>query len=444
MEYRIISIPSTNPNEAIQTLNEELSNLKLSPNIGFIIFTPQYFGKHQSVMRFLKKRLKFETIAFFADAFGTRDGIFTNGMLLLLLRANFKIFKTGKGNLYRQLSQIAENLKEFDAALAIYPAVYFPSRLKFLTIFFRDRFYWKRFSSCSDEACKKSILSKYSDWIKRERIMIPVNTVLRVLGKAGIPIGSINLVPLEAKPGMPAIYHNFKPIAQNILVVAFKEVDFDFKDVFPERGNSFEETKKILSSYFALKEEVTVLKEGNVVAEVNGMPIREYIKEKFDEWIDESEFLEKLERGEISGVSPFGLALISKETFGVSVIGLASFPLNFYPYHLDLSQFFDSGVIIGEIFSENPEDFVKFDSLSMSAYKFLVYCVDSTTLLAYRGHVYSLFEYAVKTVNKDWVIVFAPSPSSINFVNSNRISEIENNLYFFGSGTSFVFGFLDS
>lgn len=435
MQYKIITVPAVEPEEAIETLKKEISELNFDPNIGFIIFTTRYYGKHQRVLKYLKNALKFETVTFFSEAFGTRDGIFTDGILLLIMRADYKLYRTGKGDLYKQLSRIAENIRDYDAAIAIYPAIYFPSRFRLLVGFLRDKYFWKKYQSCHDERCKKKILKKYSEWVQRERLFLPVNKVLKTLGQSGIPIGSINLVPLEAKPGLPAIYHNFRPIKQNVIVIAFRNVEFDFKDVFPERGNSFEETKEILASYFALKEEVKVLKAGNVVGEINGIPVRQYIKERFDEWIEEEEFLEKLEKGEISAITPFGLALISKKTFGVSVVGLSPYPLNFYPYHLELDKFHDKGLVIGEIFSEKPEEFIKFDNLEKT--HFPIFIIDSTTLLAYKGEVYKLYHYALDKINGNWLMLFAPLPSAY-FGRQYRqyLSEIDEGIFYLGSGTA--------
>ncbi|WP_457591131.1 hypothetical protein, partial [Geoglobus sp.] len=183
-----------------------------------------------------------------------------------------------------------------------------------------------------------------------------------------------------------------------------------------------------------------VLKEGNVVGEINEIPIREYIKERFDQWMEEDEFIDKLEKGEISAITPFGLALISMETFGVSVIGLAPFPLNFYPFYLDLNIYYDDGLIIGEIFSEKPEDFVKFDFGDDS--RLLFFAVDSTTLLAYKGQIYNVYEYITNNLDhKDWIMIFTTLPSSFMKSGKKYLSKIEEDVYFLGSGTSILLRF---
>ncbi|AIY90005.1 hypothetical protein GACE_0959 [Geoglobus acetivorans] len=425
----------------IADIEHKLKKVDFSPNLSVVIITQSLFENRNELIDFLKKLLVFNSIIFFVDGFGTNEGIFMHGIAIVLLEIDHDIYVTGRGNLEKELEKIAGKIKGHDVALAIYPALYFPGKMALFKGFLRDRLYWFRYRRCKDEGRKRRILKAYSNWVQKERLFIPVNKVLRILGKSGIPVGSINLVPLEVHEETPLILYNFRPIGQNVLVLAIKDAELHFKDIFPERGNSVEETRKILSSFFALKDEVRVIKEGNVIGEINGMPVKDYIREKLGFEITQEEFIERVEGGNFSGISPYGLALISRKTFGTSVIGLTGYPLNFYPYFLDLDVFEDSGLILGEIFVESPEEFVFFDSIVGNNACFRIFFVDSTTLLAYRGDTYRMYDFLCDTCKGDWLLIFtsASSAKMIKDYNSKKfLSEIDGGICYFSSGTSLM------
>ncbi len=269
-----------------------------------------------------------------------------------------------------------------------------------------------------------------------------MNKVLRSLGNAGIPIGSINLVPIEVHENTPVIYHNFQPIGRNVLVLAIDGAELHFKDIFPERGESYQDTENTLKTFFAFRDEVVVVKEGNVIGEINGLPVREYVKKRFEMEIEENEFVEKIEKGDFSAISPFGLALISKENFGASVIGLTAYPLNFYPFYLNLEKFNTNGLVIGEVFSKKPHEFVDFGEKIMDD-SLKLFFVDSTSLLAYRGETYEVFDFLSEKLRKKFLILFTSLPSALlqEIPERKFISEIEPGIFFFGSGTSLLLKF---
>lgn len=445
MRYRIITVATSQPEEAVKLLENELPSIDFHPNFGLIIFTTSYYGKHEKVVSFLKKRLKFDTVTFFSDGFGSERGIFMHGILIIMLQVEHKVFITGKGDIGQELGRIADNISDCDIALAVYPALYFPGKSSLLKGFIRDRYYWFRYRRCKSERCKKKILRKYSNWIQKERYFIPVNRVLRALGKARIPVASINLVPIEVHEETPLILYNFEPVGKNVLVVGLKDAELYFKDIFPERGESYEETKEILGKFFALKDEVTIVKEGNVIGEINGLPVKDYIKKRFELEMAENEFVEKLEKGELSAITPFGLAMISGKTYGSSVVGLQGFPLNFYPFYLEFENYFDQGLVIGEVFSQKPHEFVDFGEKMMDG-SLKLFFVDSTSLLAYRGETYEIHDFLSGKLRENFLIIFSSLPSARLEITPEKklISEIEPGIFFFASGTSLMLKFVIS
>ncbi len=442
MRYSVLHSSAKDVKSLISDMKIKLENIKFKPNLGIIILTQTLFDDRAIITGFLSENMEYNTLTFFVDGFGTEDGIFMHGILVLLLEVDHRFFITGKGDIEKELHQIAEKIRDFDLALAVYPALYFPGKSSLLKGFIRDKYYWFRYRRCKNERCKKKILQRYSSWIQKERFFIPVNKVLRSLGNARIPIASINLVPIEVHENTPVIYHNFQPIGRNVLVLGMNNAELHFKDIFPERGESYQETENVLKTFFAFRDEVRVVKEGNVIGEINGLPVREYVKKRFEMEIEENEFVEKIEKGDFSAITPYGLALISKKTYGASVVGLLASPLNLYPYHLEFRDYFDQGLVIGEIFSQKPHDFVDFGNKMMDDVMKLFF-IDSTSLLAYRGETYEVFDYLHDRLKENFLIIFTSLPSARleKIPERKYISEIEPGVFFFASGTSLLLKF---
>ena len=435
MNFRAVIYPKISE-LAVEYLKREICDLDFDPKFAFIFFTSEFYGKHTKILDFLENFIDFDSVCFFVEAFGDEKAIYSRGVSLLLFDEKVDVFKTGKGEIERELEKISERLRGYDCALAVYPTLYFPSRLELLRGLARDRLY-----SALYRATKKMIfIHKPSEWLLRNRIVIPINRVLKTLSKAGIPVGSINLTPMEAKVNTPLILHNFEPIGRNVLVLGFKRANIHFKDVFMKRGNSYEETFKIVKRQFAVKDSVKVRKEGVVIAEINGMSVKDYVKRLGLKEINEKEFVERLEEEGFETVTPYGLALIHRETFGVSCLGLLSTPLNFYVSFFDLDEFFDQATVVGEVLAFDPAEFVKFD-VSRESKK--IFFIDYSSLFEYRGEAYRIHEWLSEN-QKNFFIVFTSNPSAFVRSGENFLSENGRNIYYNGSGTTVLLELCDS
>ncbi len=429
MNFKPIIFPHIDAKECIEYLKHELDKIDFEPKFSFCIFTTNFYGKHKEVVEFLRKRLDFESVSFFVDAFVDENAIYPRGLALLLFDGEVKAFKTGSGDLERELEKIAEKLRSYDCALAIYPTLYFPSKIELLKGFARDRYYHILYRLLKSER----FIRRFSDWLLENRIVIPINRVLRILSKAQIPIGSINLAPMEAKENTPLIMHNFEPIERNVLVLAFKKADIDFRDVFMERGNSYEETLEVLKKQFAIKDYVKVKKAGVVIAEINDELVKDYVEKLGMEKVNEEKFVAKVEKGEFVTVTPYGLAFINKETFGISTLGLLATPLNLYISFFETDDFFDEAIVVGEVLAFDPADFVKFENLSLNSRK--IFFIDYSSLLEYGGEVYRMYEWLTEN-QRNFLLIFVSYPSAFKRLDKRFLSENGKNIYYNGSGTT--------
>ncbi len=429
MNFKPIIFPHIDAKKSVEFLKSELDKISFEPKFAFCLFTTNFYGKHKEIVEFLKRRIDFESVSFFVDAFGDENGIYPRGLALLLLDSDVDVFKTGEGDIDWELEKIAVKLRGYDCALAIYPTLYFPSKIDLLKGFARDRYYHMLYRILRSER----YIRRFSDWLLENRLVIPINRVLRILSKAQIPIGSINLIPMEAKENTPLIMHNFEPIERNVLVLAFKNADIDFKDVFMERGNSYKETLEVLRKQFAIKDYVKVKKTGVVIAEINGKPVKDYIDKLGIEKINEEKFVEEVERGKFATVSPYGLAFVNKETFGMSALGLLSVPSNMYISFFELDDFFDEATVIGEVFALDPADFVRFNRAAISFYK--IFFIDYSTLYEYSGEVYRIHEWLTEN-QKNFFLIFVSCPAAFKKSDERFLSENGKNIFYNSMGTT--------
>jgi len=435
MNFKAVVYPRID-DKCVKYLSEKLNKLDFDPKFSFIFFSTNFYGKHNNVLKFLKDVIDFDSVCFFVEAFGDEKAIYSSGISLLLFDERVDIFKTGDGILEKELEKIAERLRGYDCALAVYPLLYFPSKIELLKGLARDKLYTTLY-----QATKRLIFARiHSEWLLRNRVVIPINRVLKILSKAGIPVGSVNIVPMEAKENTPLILHNFEPIGRNVLVLGFKNADIHFKDVFMKKGKSYEETLNVIKKQFAAKDFVNVKKAGVILAEIDGTSVKNYVKRLRLKEIEKGNFIEKLEKKGFKTVTPYGLAFINKETFGSASLGLLSTPLNLYISFFDLEEFFGEALVVGEVLAFDPADFVKFD---VSPERKKIFFVDHSALFEYRGEVYRIYEWLSEN-QKNFFLVFTSCPSAFVKSGENFLSENGRNIYYNGSGTTILLELRDS
>jgi len=443
MEAEIVTVPGTKAAIVNRLLQKKFERIKFKPDFALIFITSRLYGEHKHVLDFIKNSLKCRSAAFFIEGYGGEEGTWAQGVAIALFSGDVGIFQTGKGHIIEELESIGRKLRSYDAAMAIYPLFYFPSRREILETVTREKVYAKRYFSCDTEECKKKALEDFSNYLIRSRIVMPANEVMKALSVAEIPIAGINLFPMEARFDTPKIFKDYNEIGRNALVLGFKNAKIHFHEIYPERGKSFEETLEILKSVLQVKEVTNVVKKGVAIGEVGGMKVVDYARKfMYMEEMTEEKFVSGIERGEFITYSPYALAFVSKETHGVAGLGLLNVPISLYPCLFTLDGFYDECVMFGEVFRDGIKKFAEVKNLKTSDANMRFYFIDANTILAFRGGISEITNAikAEETEGTKWLSLYVLSPSAyLPTKSKNYLSEINKNVMYFGSGTNLLF-----
>jgi len=136
-----------------------------------------------------------------------------------------------------------------------------------------------------------------------ENIFYLPPTILKIFAertKYKIPIVGINLLHTQEMFNSPNIFCNFKNIENGIAALTIEKdgIDVVYDDIFPDKGNTLEETRDIVKKKFGVVKEFKAKFEKNVLISLDGKPPVEAVKDYVGEFKkSEDELLENLEKG---------------------------------------------------------------------------------------------------------------------------------------------------
>ncbi|WP_290900304.1 hypothetical protein [Ferroglobus sp.] len=442
MEAEIVTVPGTKAAIVNRLLQKKFERIKFKPDFALIFITSRLYGEHKHVLDFIKNSLKCRSAAFFIEGYGGEEGTWAQGVAIALFSGDVGIFQTGKGHIIEELESVGRKLRSYDAAMAIYPLSYFPSRFDLLKFIREERKHSSEYGKCENNECKEKVLTSFSEYLIENRLIMPANEVMKALSVAEIPVAGINLFPMEARFDTPKIFKDYNEIGRNALVLGFKNAKVHFHEIYPERGKSFEETLEILKSVLQVKEVTSVVKKGVAIGEVGGMKVVDYARKfMYMEEMTEEKFVSGIERGEIITYSPYALAFVSKETHGVAGLGIANVPVSIYPSVFSLDIFYDECVMVGEIFRGGIQKFAEVKDLKTDA-RVRFYFIDANTILAFRGNIDEITNAikAEEIKGTEWLVLYVTPPSAyLPLKSKNYLSEINKDIMYFGSGTNLLF-----
>lgn len=310
------------PKKAFEDLKDKISKLELEPSTAIFFLS----GRLSEASEIFK--VECSSVSVPVEGIITPEGVWSRGALAFLTDSEVKI-RIFDGT----LSEICEKIKRMKKErfnLLIYPLIFLKSRLSMLKILLK---------------LQRANIEKASKIF--EEMIYPMNSLLRPFRDSGVTALSMNLFPLEIGVGIPKIAFNGKRIGRSVVCLSFKEkIGCEFTDTFPERGKSAEETVEILLQEVSTPRRVQIAKKGLVIEEIDGMSVRDFVR---NSGIVMRENLQRdISSGKFFGATPYGLFLISKETFGSPFLGLMDYDLKYYPALFDLDVFFDEAVFGGE------------------------------------------------------------------------------------------------
>ncbi len=441
MNVKTICTPFSRYEEIVRDLESKFSELDFDPKILLVFLTDSVWDDHEKVLEYLKSKFPNTRMAgCFVEGYATPESSWMRGLVILLIDSDgVDVFWAKGRNTAETFTKLGSEIGSgWDSVLLIFPAFYFPGKFDALKVYFNNIYYYNlRYRRARTVEEKIKVLKDYSRMLE-SRYIFPVNRVLRSMPE-GTPIIGMNLMPLEAKFGTPRIFVDYENIGRGGVAVCFKgKVNSVFHDVFPERGNSFEETVEILKTYFPNVEIVDVVKKGIAIGEINGIRPVDFLEMKVRAYktLNKDATLEKLESGRFQTVSPYGIAFISKETFGSSVLGLLPYPISIYPSLFDLDVFYDTAVFLGEQFRDGIKSFGRLFEKKIFSDSFDLFVIDHNTIPMFGRKIHRIVDFA-KEFCSNFMGLFSSNPSfKSKLLDRPYLSEIERNLCFNVSGTS--------
>ncbi|MEM4279935.1 MAG: hypothetical protein QXP28_05810 [Archaeoglobaceae archaeon] len=387
----MFEIHYTSKTKAESAVDEIKKSLSIEPNLA-IFFLAGNLSKSPE-----KVRLNCNSICVPVEGIITPKGIWSTGVLALAIdsEAWVQSFEGDASNVYQKLREAKKG--EFN--LLIYPLLFFKNRIQLIRILLKLK--------------RTSEIEKVSRIF--EETIYPMNTMLRAFRDEEKTAVAMNLFPLEFGVGTPKISMNGKMMGRKVLCVSFKEkLDCEFADTFPERGKSFEETAEILANELVNAKKVSVVKKGIAIKEIDGMSVREFLRKQG--LIMRENVENDLSREKLLGATPYGLWLISKETYGSSALGLMDYDLKFYPSFFDTDVFYDKALFAGEFIRKGIERVLE----EVHEADFAI--IDQNFMLMFEERIVE-----ISKILKSYGII-SSYPSYTGKLSKNFMSEIERNV----------------
>jgi len=438
-ELRILTSPLSGKS-LVEDLKKKLEKPKIDANI-ILLYTSSNSKKDAGhIMDLLKDKFPNAQMAgCTVEGYLTREAVWTKGAAILLIDSDkVTIAHTSGRSTDKLFSRLNKEIKAKNK-IVMFPLVYVPNLPNVIKLFAYDKYYYNiRYKRARTTEEKRNILKEYSK-ILESKIIYPANVALTNLDGE---VAGMNLIPLAGGYRSPTLYVNFKECHRCCVCMGIEgKVRMYYHDVFPERGKSFDETVEILKDYFGRAEIVDTISKDIAIGEVNGKTAVRFLKERtLMSEISENDLKNrKLSKDALPMVSPYALGYISKETHGCSMIGLQPYPINIYPSTFNLNKFYESCVFTGEAYKGGISDFYGlFNNVSFED-SFLFFVIDFNIIPMFSKRIHLLRNYIKDNLNNEYIGILSSFPSFKSYRFKRKyLTEIEKNLCFNGTGTSFM------
>ena len=399
---------------AREDLKEKIKKVDFEPSLGIFFLTENLIGYYQE----FSKLLDCNSICMPIEGYVTQKAIWTRGALLLLIDADYKLYKfNGPAD---RVCRDLENSKKGKTSFLIYPAFYFGGRLELLNALLKEKRLYGSYRRGDKTALKRA-----SDFLQ-EKMVYPINKILRPLRDRGEEAISFNIFPLEISFGQPMITMNGQKIGRSLIRIRFNEkIKIHYTDTLPERGNSLEETVEILKNELGVAKEIEVEKKGIALGHVEGFKVVDFVKRERKISELDKDIINDIDKKKVLGASPYILWFFSRETFGAAGLGIAEYPLGIYPSLYELEPF-DSRALF------SPTETVKGGIQRLLDYfetvgEFDFLAIDQNFMLMYREKISEIR----RILSEDACGIFTSNPScTLNYGGNIRLmTEVERNIY---------------
>ncbi|MCG2736288.1 MAG: hypothetical protein L6282_07825 [Candidatus Methanoperedenaceae archaeon] len=432
-------------------IEQARSRLDFEPDLALFYATLKYNGKYQSMLDIFQEEYgDIPQIGASVDGMIYPDDMHTDGAALVLCKdedAKISVDGINEKGAVESAEKLAKRVKCDNGAIVLhFPLVHVPNVLKSAE-FYTKGIYYSRKCKGAEQELQKEYARSFSDYCNREGIFHLPPTILNIFAKQTdykIPIIGLNVMHTQVRFNSPHIFYNFEDTDGGIaaLTIEKKNINAVYDDIFPEKGNTLEETKKIVRDEFTIIKEFKANFEKNVIISLDGMsPVEAvekliYVAEKKKE-----ELLGHLEKGDYKLYMPYELIFLNKKTNGAFLLGIGSYyPFDLFPFFMDVSDYSEDVVLAYELIDDKYDAFISsLNNLKPDNSSFIYFCIDAGVAAAFGEKVYEYKDKIKKRLGENYfgILSFTPSayiPSELK--SRDYLSESFNNTYFMSAGTN--------
>ncbi|MBU4076428.1 MAG: hypothetical protein KKI06_06940 [Euryarchaeota archaeon] len=277
------------PKDAARHILEQArSRLDFEPDLALFYATLKYNGKYQSMLDIFQEEYGgIPQIGASVDGVIYPDDMRMDGAALVLCEddeAEIRVDGIKEKGALESAEKLAKRVKcEKGAIVLHFPLVHVPDPLKSAEFYAKGYYYSKICKGASPEK-QKEFAGKFANYCEKENIFYLPPTILNIFSEQTnhkIPILGINVLHTQVRFNSPSIFCNFEDIGGGIaaLTIEKENVNAVYDDIFPEKGNTVEETRSVVDKEFKVIRKFKANFEKNILISLDGMPPMQAVKD---------------------------------------------------------------------------------------------------------------------------------------------------------------------
>lgn len=427
------------------------SSLDFEPDLALFYATLKYNGKYQAMLDIFREEFgDIPQIGASVDGMIYPYDMHTDGAALVLCRdKDARISVEGekvRGSM-ASAEKLAKKVKcENGAIMLHFPLAHIPNAFKFAQFFAKGFYYSKKCQGAQPEK-QKEYIGKLADYCDEENIFYQPPAILNMFAKHTdyrVPIIGINVLHTQVRFNSPNIFCNFDDIDGGIaaLVIEKKDINGFYDDIFPDKGKTMEETKRIVSSEFTTIKEFKANFEKNILISLDGKPPVEAVKNLIYVSEEKKEkLMEHLDKGDYKIHMPYGLLFFNKKTNGAFLLGIGSYyPFEVFPFFMDISDYSEEVDLVYEQVNNKFDSFISsLKNLKYNNGRFAFFSVDVGTAVAFGERIFEYKDKVRDLLGKNYFGILSTSASAYipdRFQLRDCLSETLNDTFFMSAGAN--------
>jgi len=434
--------------EAVGELISKLEKIDVEPDLVLVYCTLKYHGNYQKILDGLHSFFGDVPMAgSTADAFVFPHEIRSDGIAVVVCEdkdARIETLYESAGSARERGRRLAERIKCEEGVIILHvPIVRVPRRLELLNVITRGIYYSLR--ARIERRRAKEFAHYFAEYLQQSCLFNLPQHVLEEFSKRHpeIPVAGVDVLHAQVKLDSPNVFCNWRDLGNAISAVVIEKsgIEFHYDDIFPEKGETPEETFEIVRKMKGILREAHAEFVDNILISIDGRPPTEVFKELTGvKKPEENEFVGRLEKGKFEVQIPYTLNFINRRTAGSFYMGAAPYyPFDLYPIVFDTADL-DNRILLGyEPFYGRMTEFVKTVEEVRDPSKFNFILLDVSSIMAFGEYAYSYRDVIRERCKTNYFGIFNSAPFAHipeKFKKRKYLPEVNYNIYFTGGGSN--------